>query len=76
MSFEDFILSLENQNPKIMRAERITITLVSFKAQLKRAFDAGENLGYEKAIKFKDNLNCFDKNKPFDDLFGGIFGKK
>lgn len=69
MTFEKFMRELESSNPKIFRAERITITVASFRFQLKRAFDAG----YADANLFHQNMKNMVGGKD-DGLFETLFG--
>ena len=41
MSFHSFMDELERKNPGVMRAEKFRITAMSFRQQLRRAYDAG-----------------------------------
>lgn len=71
MTFEVFLEEMERANPKLFRAERISITVVSFKAQLRRAFDCGSK---HSDSFHKDLKNMVGGNSDaglFESLFGG-----
>lgn len=43
MTWIEFIEELERKNPQLFAAERISITVDSFRAQLRRAYEAGHH---------------------------------
>lgn len=72
MSFEDFIKELEKENKTIFSAHTIKISVISFRAQLKRAY----NHGLDQGKQFEKDLKSFDKKDGFGDIFGDLFKKK
>jgi len=72
VNFEDFIKKLESDNPTLFAAQSIKVTIISFRTQLKRAY----NEGFEQGKQFKKDLDSFNKKSEFGDIFGDIFKKK
>ena len=83
MSFNSLIKNLEEKYPKLFAAEKISISVDSFKKQLEYFYNEGkkegDKTGYSRAELFYVELNKNSKkpanNNDFNDLFGGIFGK-
>jgi hypothetical protein len=80
MSFEILIKDMEKQYPKLLAAERINISVDSFKKNLEYFYNQGkkdgDKEGYTRAEFFYLELKKTDKKTDFGDLFGELFGKK
>ena len=59
MTFEQYWQLLVGKNPALIEAEKMTITVISFKAQMQRAFETGQQ--QKQSQGFEDLLNALTK---------------
>jgi len=82
MSFFSLIKGVEEKYPQLFAAEKISISVSSFKKQLEYFYNEGkkegDKAGYSRAELFYVSLNDSSKKSggDFGDLFGEIFGGK
>lgn len=73
MTFPAFLIQLKESNKPLFAATSIKISIESLEMLLKKTYLAG----YNESDKFHENLRDLSKEKvDYNDLFGGIFGKK
>ncbi len=84
MSFQSLVKDLEKNYPKLFAADKISISVESFKKNLEYFYNQGkkdgDKEGYFRAESFYIELNKNSKKSggtdSFSDMFGGLFGKK
>ena len=73
MTFPKYIEDLQSRNKSLFAAEMIQMKVSTFKAQLEKAYKAGEKHSYE----FYSNLQKVSgRDKSPLDIFSSILGKK